>query len=394
MKFNFNSDSSNSITTTTTITITKTKPIIKSRFGPFPEYVKIVEVGPRDGLQNEKQIVDTKDKITLINKLAQTGLSVVEATSFVSPKWVPQMADCRDVLKGINPVPGVSFPSLTPNIQGFKAAYEAGAKEVAVFAAASETFSKKNINASIEESLARYKEVCDAAKEKGVKVRGYVSCVLGCPYENQVSLSKVVEVSRRLYDYGCYEISLGDTIGIGTPGATFKMLQAVSQAIPISSIAVHFHDTYGQALANILTSLQFGVSVVDSSVSGLGGCPYAKGASGNVATEDVLYMMKDLGIDCKVDMEKIMDVSLWISRLLNRSPSSKVSLALSHKTKNAIASATESDSPTTCYFSKSTSINNTTTNNPVNSSSTTKSNIVDTTKSTPKYSDIYNINYN
>jgi len=257
------------------------------------------------------------------------------------------MADNTQVLRGITQVDGVSYPCLTPNLRGFEAAVEAGAKEVAIFAAASETFSKKNINASIEESLARYKDVCDAAREKNIKVRGYVSCVLGCPYEITTPVSKVVEVSKRLYDLGCYEISLGDTIGVGTPGATFKLLQAVSSQIPLSAIAVHFHDTYGQALANILTSLQYGVNVVDSSVSGLGGCPYAKGATGNVATEDVLYMMKDLGINCGVDMEKLMETSLWISKLLGRSPSSKVSLALSHKTnqqQQQITSTIQNDS--------------------------------------------------
>ncbi|EFA78829.1 hydroxymethylglutaryl-CoA lyase [Heterostelium album PN500] len=300
-------------------------------FGPFPEYVKIVEVGPRDGLQNEKQIVPTNVKIDLINRLAGTGLSVVEATSFVSPKWVPQMADCKEVMAGIKHVPGVSYPTLTPNLQGFKSALESGAKEIALFAAASESFSKKNINVTIEESLARYKDVCDAAKENDIKIRGYVSCVLGCPYEGRISVEKVAEVSRKLYEFGCYEISLGDTIGIGTPGATFKMLSAVSKEIPLANLAVHFHDTYGQALANILTALQFGVSTVDSSVAGLGGCPYAVGASGNVATEDVLYMMKDLGIDCKVNLDKVLDISLWISDILGKTPSSKVSLALSHK---------------------------------------------------------------
>ncbi|KAM9980378.1 hypothetical protein ACTFIZ_008687 [Dictyostelium cf. discoideum] len=329
----------------------------QNRFGPFPEYVKIVEVGPRDGLQNEKIIVPTVDKIQLINRLAQTGLSVVEATSFVSPKWVPQMADNKEVLKGIEKVEGVSYPCLTPNIQGFRAALDAGAKEIALFAAASESFSKKNINATIEESLARYKDVCDAAKENGIKVRGYVSCVLGCPYEQNVPISKVVYVSKKLYEFGCYEISLGDTIGIGTPGATHKLLQAMSQAIPMNAIAVHFHDTYGQALANILTSLQFGISTVDSSVSGLGGCPYAKGATGNVATEDVLYMMKDLGINCNVDMNKLMDVSLWISKKLNRSPSSKVSLALSHKASNSISnSSSDSNNTNTNTTTKSSEI--------------------------------------
>ncbi|GAM21608.1 hypothetical protein SAMD00019534_047830, partial [Acytostelium subglobosum LB1] len=308
-------------------------------FGPFPDYVKIVEVGPRDGLQNEKQIVPTDVKIELINRLSATGLSVVEATSFVSPKWIPQMADSNEVYRGINKATGVSYPTLTPNLQGFRSALNAGVKEVAVFAAASETFSKKNINATIDESLARYKDVCQEAINNGIKVRGYVSCAMGCPYEGRVSNAKVVEVSKRLFDYGCYEISLGDTIGIGTPGATFKLLSAVSKEIPMGAIAVHFHDTYGQALANILTALQFGVNVVDSSVAGLGGCPYAAGASGNVATEDVLYMMKDLGIDCKVDLDKILDTSLWISRILNKTPSSKVSLALSHKKDRMITSS-------------------------------------------------------
>eukprot|EP01133_Synstelium_polycarpum_P000170 gene170-202_t len=295
-------------------------------FGPFPKFVKIVEVGPRDGLQNEKVIVPTDVKIELINRLAATGLSVVEATSFVSPKWVPQMADCNEVMRGIVPLPGVSYPSLTPNIHGFRSAVNAGVKEVAVFAAASEAFSKKNINASIEESLVRYKDVINAARENDIRVRGYVSCVLGCPYQGEVDIDKVVEVSKRLYDFGCYEISLGDTIGVGTPGATYKMLSAVSKEIPLESMAVHFHDTYGQALANILTALQFGVSVVDSSVAGLGGCPYAVGASGNVATEDVLYMMKDLGINCNVDIDKILAISQWISKILGKHPSSKTGI--------------------------------------------------------------------
>lgn len=297
----------------------------------LPNNVKIVEVGPRDGLQNEKTMVPAETKIRLIDMLSDSGLSVIEATSFVSPKWVPQMADQRQVMKGIHRKPGVSYPVLTPNLKGFLAAVEAGASEVAIFGAASELFSKKNINCSVEESLQRFEEVMVAAKEAGVPVRGYVSCVLGCPYEGKVAPAKVAYVAKRLYSMGCYEISLGDTIGVGTPGAMGQMLEAVSKEVPVQALAVHCHDTYGQALANILVALQMGVSVVDSSVAGLGGCPYALGASGNVATEDVVYMLHGLGIQTGVDLSKLMDAGTFICHSLNRKTNSKVSQATSCK---------------------------------------------------------------
>ncbi|KAM9255918.1 hydroxymethylglutaryl-CoA lyase, mitochondrial isoform 1-T1 [Cariama cristata] len=264
--------------------------------GAFPKRVKVVEVGPRDGLQNEKNVVPTSVKINLINMLSETGLQVIEATSFVSPKWVPQMADHTEVMQGINKLPGISYPVLTPNLKGFQAAVAAGAKEVSIFGAASELFTKKNINCSIEESLERFNEVMTAARGASIPVRGYVSCVLGCPYEGKISAAKVAEVSKKMYSMGCYEISLGDTIGIGTPGSMKEMLTAVMKEVPVGALAVHCHDTYGQALANILVALQMGVSVVDASVAGLGGCPYAQGASGNVATEDLVYMLNGLGI--------------------------------------------------------------------------------------------------
>uniref|UniRef100_H3DHM2 hydroxymethylglutaryl-CoA lyase n=1 Tax=Tetraodon nigroviridis TaxID=99883 RepID=H3DHM2_TETNG len=293
----------------------------------LPEKVKIVEVGPRDGLQNEKTIVPSETKIHLIDLLSASGLPVIEATSFVSPKWVPQMADQVEVMKGISRRPGVSYPVLTPNLKGFQAAVQAGASEVAIFGAASELFSKKNINCSVDESLQRFDEVMKAAKEAGVPVRGYVSCVLGCPYEGKVEPVKVAHVAKRLYAMGCYEISLGDTIGVGTPGSMRDMLEVVSREVPVSALAVHCHDTYGQALANILVALQMGVSVVDSSVAGLGGCPYAQGASGNVATEDVVYMLHGLGIQTGVDLSKVMDAGAFICRSLNRRTNSKVAQA-------------------------------------------------------------------
>ncbi|KAM6912974.1 hydroxymethylglutaryl-CoA lyase, mitochondrial [Xenentodon cancila] len=293
----------------------------------LPAKVKIVEVGPRDGLQNEKSIVPTEAKINLINMLSESGVPVIEATSFVSPKWVPQMADQVEVMKGICKKPGVSYPVLTPNLKGFQAAIQAGASEVAIFGAASELFSKKNINCSVEESLQRFDEVMKAAKEAAVPVRGYVSCVVGCPYEGKVAPEKVVHVAKRLYSMGCYEISLGDTIGVGTPGSMAEMLEGVSKEVPVSALAVHCHDTYGQALANILVALQMGISVVDSSIAGLGGCPYAQGASGNVATEDVVYMLHGLGIQTGVDLSKLMDAGAFICRTLNRKTSSKVAQA-------------------------------------------------------------------
>ncbi|XP_016332638.1 3-hydroxy-3-methylglutaryl-CoA lyase, cytoplasmic isoform X2 [Sinocyclocheilus anshuiensis] len=298
-----------------------------SELPKLPLCVKIVEVGPRDGLQNEKEIVPTEVKIQLIDMLSQTGLPVIEATSFVSSKWVAQMADHTAVLRGIKRSPDVRYPVLTPNIQGFQAAVTAGATEVAVFGSASETFSRKNINCSIEESLQRFEQVISAAKREGVPVRGYVSCALGCPYEGQVKPSQVTKVAKRLFELGCYEVSLGDTIGVGTAGSMAEMLSDVLTEVPVSALAVHCHDTYGQALPNILIALQMGVSVVDSSVAGLGGCPYAKGASGNVSTEDVLYMLHGLGIETGVDLLKVMEAGEFICQALNRTTNSKVSQA-------------------------------------------------------------------
>ncbi|KAL6642208.1 hypothetical protein ACP70R_020389 [Stipagrostis hirtigluma subsp. patula] len=294
----------------------------------LPRFVNIVEVGPRDGLQNEKGNVPTSVKIQLIHKLVAAGLSVVEATSFVSPKWVPQLADAKDVLSGIPQVPNVRFPVLTPNLRGFEAAVAAGAKEIAVFASASESFSKANINCTIEESLVRYRDVTAAAKKHGLRIRGYVSCVVGCPVEGAIHPSKVAYVAKELYNMGCSEISLGDPIGVGTPGSVVPMLQAIMSFVPVDKIAVHFHDTYGQALANILVSLQMGISTVDSSVSGLGGCPYAKGATGNVATEDVVYMLHGLGIETNVDLNKLMEAGDYISKHLGRPLGSKTATAL------------------------------------------------------------------
>ncbi|XP_010354057.1 hydroxymethylglutaryl-CoA lyase, mitochondrial isoform X2 [Rhinopithecus roxellana] len=293
----------------------------------LPKRVKIVEVGPRDGLQNEKNIVSTPVKIKLIDMLSEAGLSVIEATSFVSPKWVPQMADHAEVLKGIQKFPGVTYPVLTPNLKGFEAAVAAGAKEVSIFGAASELFTKKNINCSMEESFQRFDAILKAAQSANISVRGYVSCVLGCPYEGKISPAKVAEVTKKLYSMGCYEISLGDTIGVGTPGIMKDMLSAVMQEVPPAALAVHCHDTYGQALANTLMALQMGVSVVDSSVAGLGGCPYAQGASGNLATEDLVYMLEGLGIHTGVNLQKLLEAGNFICQALNRKTSSKVAQA-------------------------------------------------------------------
>ena len=294
----------------------------------FADKVKIVEVGPRDGLQNEKQIVPTEAKVKLINDLSDAGLSVVEAGSFVSPKWVPQMADSAEIMQQIKRKAGVSYPVLTPNLKGFEGALSVGAKEVAIFGAASESFSQKNINCSIDESLERFKPVIAAAKQANIAVRGYVSCVVGCPYEGDISADKVADVSTKLFDMGCYEISLGDTVGVGTPGKVQEMIRAVSAQVPMQHLAVHFHDTYGQALANIYAALEMGVAVVDSSVAGLGGCPYAKGASGNVASEDVVYMLNGLGIETGVDLAKLCAAGRFISDVIGRPSASKVSTAL------------------------------------------------------------------
>jgi hydroxymethylglutaryl-CoA lyase len=297
----------------------------------LPQAVRIVEVGPRDGLQNEKREVPTKVKLELIERLADAGLPAVEATAFVSPKWVPQMADHTEVLEGIRRKPGVSYPVLTPNLKGFQAAHAAGATEVAIFGAASEAFSRKNINCSIAESFERFRPVADAAKLAGVRVRGYISCVLGCPYEGEVAPKKVAEVAAALYDMGCYEVSLGDTIGVGTPGKTKAMIEAVAARVPMAKLAGHYHDTYGQALANIYASLELGVATFDASVAGLGGCPYAKGASGNVATEDVVYMLHGLGIRTGVDLDKVVDIGQWICGVIGKEPASKAGKAIAAK---------------------------------------------------------------
>ena len=290
--------------------------------------VRIVEVGPRDGLQNEKAIVPLAVKVELIDRLSATGLSVVEAGAFVSPKWVPQMADTAEVLAGIRRRPGVAYPVLVPNTRGLEQAIAAGVEEIAIFGAASEAFSARNINCTIAESLDRFRPVAEAALGQGIRVRGYVSCVLGCPYQGEVPVSEVARVSKALLDLGCYEISLGDTIGVGTAGKARALIEQVSKAVPLENLAVHFHDTYGQALANIHACLEAGVAVVDASVAGLGGCPYAKGASGNVATEDVVYLLNGLGIDSGVDLKALAATGDWISGTLGRANGSKTGSAL------------------------------------------------------------------
>ncbi|MBO9882023.1 hydroxymethylglutaryl-CoA lyase [Xanthomonas sp. D-109] len=290
--------------------------------------VRIVEVGPRDGLQNEKAWVATADKIELIARLGRTGLRSIEATSFVSPKWVPQLADAAEVYAGIAQVPGVDYPVLVPNLQGYERAAAVGVREVAVFTAASETFNRTNTNAGIDESLARFAPVLERAAADGVKVRGYVSTVLGCPYQGEVPLADVVRVAQRLHALGCYEISLGDTIGVGTPGKARAMLRAVAAAVPMAALAVHFHDTYGQALANIAACLEEGVRVVDAAVSGAGGCPYAKGASGNVASEDVVYLLHGNGVDTGIDLPALAATGRWLAQKLGRPTGSKVGQAL------------------------------------------------------------------
>ena len=291
------------------------------------DFVRIVEVGPRDGLQNEKTLVPAADKIALIDRLSATGLRSIEATSFVSPKWVPQLADATEVYTGIAKAPGVRYPVLVPNEQGYERARAVGVDEIAVFTAASEAFNRKNINASIEESLQRFAPVMARAKADGVAVRGYVSTVLGCPYQGDVPVAEVVRVAKALHAMGCYEVSLGDTIGVGTPAKAAAMLRAVATEVPMAALAIHFHDTYGQALANIHACLDEGVRVVDAAVSGTGGCPYAKGASGNVASEDVVYMLHGMGLDTGIDLDALSATGRWLAERLGRPSGSKFTLA-------------------------------------------------------------------
>ena len=297
----------------------------------FPEQVKIVEVGPRDGLQNESVTVPAEIKVQLVEKLADAGLPVIEVGAFVSPKWVPQMATSSDVFTRIDKRDGVSYPMLVPNLKGLELAHAAGVQEIALFAATTETFSQKNTNCSIAESIDRFNAVIDEALRLDIKVRGYISCVLGCPYEGEVSLDTVLMLAEKMFDRGCYEVSLGDTIGVGTAGQARAMIEKLTRHIPVHQLAAHFHDTYGQALANIHAVLQCGISVIDSSVAGLGGCPYAKGATGNVATEDVVYMLQGMGIDSGVDMDKLLEAGQFISNFLGREPVSRAATALLRK---------------------------------------------------------------
>lgn len=294
----------------------------------LPSSVRLVEVGPRDGLQNEKAFVPTHLKLALIERLAEAGCRHIEAASFVSPRWVPQMADHREIMQGINRRPGVTYSVLTPNLKGLEAAIESGADEVAVFGAASEAFSQKNINCSIADSLERFEPVVAKARQAGLRVRGYVSCVLGCPYEGDIEPTQVKWVADALYQMGCDEISLGDTIGTGTPLKAKRMLEAVSAKVPMVSLAAHFHDTYGQALANLYAVLEEGISIIDSSVAGLGGCPYAQGASGNVASEDVVYMLNGLGIESGIDLDALARAGDWITCSINKLNRSRAGTAL------------------------------------------------------------------
>ena len=294
----------------------------------LPKRVSIMDVGPRDGLQNEKQLISTEVKVELIARLGAAGLKRIEATSFVSPKWVPQMADANEVMARIERLPDVIYPVLAPNSKGFEAALAARATHIGVFTAASESFNRKNINCSIDESLERFVPVMAAARAQGIEVRGYVSCVLGCPYEGEIAPEAVAVVAERLIDMGCADIGLGDTIGTGTPGKTQAMLDAVTRRVPMDRLVGHYHDTYGQALANIYASLEMGMHLFDTSVGGLGGCPYAKGATGNVATEDVVYMLDGLGIETGIDLDALVDTAAWISEQLGRPPGSRVARAL------------------------------------------------------------------
>ena len=297
----------------------------------LPTHVRIVEVGPRDGLQNEPLSISTDVKVTLIEKLAAAGVSYIEAGSFVNPQWVPQMAGSDEVFQKVSRQPGVTYAALTPNLKGFERALAAGATEVAIFAAASETFSQKNINCTIDESLGRFEPVMAAARDANIRVRGYVSCVVGCPYECDVPPDKVRHVAAQLMQMGCYEVSLGDTTGVGTPADIQRVIDACSAETPIEQLAVHLHDTYGQALANIYAALEMGISVVDSAIAGLGGCPYAKGASGNVATEDLVYMLNGLGIEHGIDLEELLEAGSYITTKLARDTGSKVAAALADR---------------------------------------------------------------
>ncbi|MHA1537752.1 MAG: hydroxymethylglutaryl-CoA lyase [Alphaproteobacteria bacterium] len=297
----------------------------------IPGFVKMVEVGARDGLQNEAGDLPTKTKIALIDRLAAAGLSVIEAGSFVSPKAIPRMADTDQVMAGITRAPGVAYPVIAFNRRGLDRAVAAGVREIAIGTAASETFSQRNTNCSMAESLERSREVCEGAIEQDIKVRGYVSCVLGCPYEGDIDIGIVADMAEQMYRMGCYEISLGDTVGVGTPGRAQAMIAAVAAKVPLEKLALHFHDTYGQALANIYAGLEMGVAAIDSSVAGLGGCPYAPGAAGNVASEDVLYMLRGLGIETGVDFDKLLAAGKFITDALGRKPASKVALALAGK---------------------------------------------------------------
>jgi hydroxymethylglutaryl-CoA lyase len=305
----------------------------------MPKRVKMVEVGPRDGLQNEPGSVAAAVKIGLIDRLTDAGLPVIEATSFVSPKWVPQMADAAQVMAGIRRKPGVSYPVLTPNMKGLEGAMAAGATEVAVFASATETFSRRNTNCSIAESFERFEPVCRTALASGIKVRGYISVVLGCPYEGDVRAQAVADVAQRLFDLGCYEISLGDTVGAGTPGRTRRLIDTVAQHIAVEKLGGHFHDTFGQALANILAALEMGVATFDSSIAGLGGCPYSPGATGNVATEDVLYMLDGMGIETGVKMDKLLVAAEFICDALGRPTGSRAGRALLARRQRQAAQA-------------------------------------------------------
>ena len=299
----------------------------------LPDKLKLVEVGPRDGLQNELQVVPTSAKAALIDRLSQSGLKMIEVGAFVSPRLVPQMADSAAVMASIMHRDGVRYPVLTPNMKGFEAAIASGAEDVAVFAAASETFSQNNLNCSIATSLKRYSALCKAAKARGVPVRGYVSCVLGCPYEGEVPVAAVAEVAAALHKMGCYEVSLGDTIGAGTPGRARQMIRAVAERVPVKHLAAHFHDTYGQALANLLAVMEEGVATIDSSIAGLGGCPFAPGASGNVATEDVLYMLNGLGVTTGVGLEVMVEAGRTICQVLGHDSASSVARALAGRSR-------------------------------------------------------------